>query len=107
MADEQFETLRGMLTDVLQRLERLERQRLPPEPMPADDLVDADYFARATGLKPASIVRGKAGTSRVPLASKRPRRWYKRDVDKFQRERVAAARPARQKAFQLLERKRA
>lgn len=76
----------------------------PPEPERADDLVDADYFARVTGLSPVTIRQGKAGTAAVPLASKRPKRWRKGNVDRFVREREAALRPPRQKAFRLLDR---
>lgn len=106
MTDEQFEIIRQMLADALQRLERLERQRLPPEPTHANDLVDADYFARVTSLSPATILGGGARTDAVPRQSKRPSRWRKADVDKFQRDRAAGLRSPKQKALRLLEKRR-
>lgn len=98
-----FDELRDMkirMADVLDRLDR-------PRPRSPDDLVDANYFARAAGLSRVTVLQGKAGTDRVPRASKRPSLWRKGDVDRFVRERaVRCASPAR-KAVRLLSRKRA
>ena len=92
--------MKRRMADVLARLAR-------PEPARPDDLVDADYFARATGLSPVTVTQGKAGTGGVPLASKRPRRWRKSDVDRFARERAARFASPTRKAVRLLDRKRA
>jgi hypothetical protein len=95
-----------MLDEILRRLDRLEAKRPASEPTRADDIVDADYFARRTGLSRETILRGKAGTKVVPLQSKRPRTWLKRDVDAFVRQRAEDVRPAKQKALKLLDRSR-
>lgn len=67
----------------------------PPEN--PDDLVDAAYFARVTGLSERTVKEGKAGTKIVPVVTKRPRRWRRVDVDQFAstllRAREEAARP--------------
>jgi hypothetical protein len=76
------------------------------QPAHADDPVDADYFARKTGLSRVTIMQGKAGTDAVPLYSKRPRLWLKGDVDRWVRERATRLRSPSQKACRLLDRKR-
>lgn len=89
-------------------LDALTRAAAPaPAPASADDLVDVEYFARASGLSRITIRQGKAGTDKVQRASKRPSRWRKGDVDRWVRERASALRPPRQKALKLLERRRA
>jgi hypothetical protein len=87
-------------------LARREESRARPEPARADNPVDAEYFARVSGLSPITIKQGKAGTSDVPLFSMRPRRWLKGDVDRWVRERAARLRSPRQQARRLLDRKR-
>ena len=74
------------------------------EPPRADGLVDADYFARVSGLSRVTILQGKAGTGEVPRASKRPALWRKADVDRFVRERAVRCASPRRKAFKLLDR---
>jgi hypothetical protein len=73
----------------------------------ADDLVCVHYFARKTGLQPSTITRGKAGTEAVVLRGKHPRRWLKRDVDSFARERTAHVMSLTEKTLRQLDRKRA
>ena len=82
-----------------------EEARARPEPTRADDPVGPEYFARVSGLSVVTCKQGKAGTASVPLFSKRPRRWLKRDVDRFVRERAARLMPARHKAHRLLDRR--
>lgn len=52
----------------------------PPPPDP-NDLVDVEYIAERTGLSPETILSGKAGTDRIPIALRKPRRWRRGDVD--------------------------
>jgi|ERR1043165_594396 hypothetical protein len=95
--------LNGKLDKVIELL--TERGMRTLEELCPDDLVDADYFSRVTGLSPITIKQGKAGTDAVPLASKRPRRWFKRDVDRFVRERAQRLAPPKRKALKLLDRR--
>lgn len=96
-----------ILRDLLEALlEQRTVSQARPEPARADDPVDADYFAHVSGLSPITIKQGKAGTSDVPLFSMRPRRWLKRDVDRWVRERATRLRSPRQRAHRLLDRKK-
>lgn len=96
---EQLRELREMVETALEG-----GRRPTPGPARADGLVGVDYFVERTGLARVTILQGKAGTKDVPVQSKRPRLWLRRDVDEFARARARKHQPARQKAIRLLDR---
>jgi hypothetical protein len=64
-----------------------------------------EYIHERTGLAQRTITDRKGGVKDIALARRKPRRWFRGDVDKWLRERREAAKTPKQRAYRLLSRK--
>jgi hypothetical protein len=62
-----------------------------------EDIVDAEYIARRTGLSKATVLSGGGGVKDIPRARRKPAGWFRGDVDDWLKRLYEAGRAQKMK----------
>lgn len=77
---------------------------MPLEPDRSNDEVGWEYIHERTGLAQSTILARKGGIKELPLARRKPLRWFRGQVDEWLRKRAEEAATPRARAIKLLTR---